>query len=100
VHEALQKAVDLLEAIGRLALAQPSEIANAVEGALKTIAKTWESEQPVPPPVVWRNTLETARQVSSSARFTPAGSTNPIFCCPSYGPDWCDCGCPRSSSRQ
>jgi RecB family exonuclease len=71
VHEALQSAVDLLEATGRLALAQPSEIANAVEGALKTIAKTWESEQPVPPPVIWRNTLETARQVSSSALNYP-----------------------------
>jgi PD-(D/E)XK nuclease superfamily len=71
VHEALQKAVNFLEASGRLTLAKPSDIANAVDLALKTIAKTWESEQPVPPTVIWRNTLETARQVSSSALNYP-----------------------------
>jgi hypothetical protein len=67
VHEALQKAVDFLEATGRLALAQPSDVAGAVKQVLETIAKTWESEQPVPPTIIWRNTLETAKQVSSKA---------------------------------
>ena len=67
VHEAVQRAVNVLEGTGRLALAQPSDIANAIDGALLTIAKTWETEQPVPPRVIWRNTLAMARQVSSSA---------------------------------
>jgi PD-(D/E)XK nuclease superfamily len=71
VHEALQWAVEMLEDSGWLARAKPATTARAIEDAIAAIAENWESEQPVPPAVIGRNALETAREVSTSALMHP-----------------------------
>ena len=67
VHEILQTAVSALEANGGFGKAKPQAIENAVGEAVATAAARWESEQPVPPPIIWRNTLDSTREVSARA---------------------------------
>jgi hypothetical protein len=58
VHSVLCKAVDALESAGTLAAADPTQIEQAIRHALEQEAKSWEIEQPVPPKVIWHNTLD------------------------------------------
>ena len=67
VHEILQTAVDALETDGGLGKATPQAVEKAVADAVAVAASRWESEQPVPPPVIWRNALALTREVSSRA---------------------------------
>src|SRR5262249_28245069 len=67
VHEILQTAVSTLEADGGFGTAETQAVEKAVEGAVAAVASRWETERPVPPPVIWRNALNSSREVSIRA---------------------------------
>ena len=67
VHRTLDRALRTLEADGGLANASERRIAAAVDGAATEVAGLWEGEQAVPPPVIWRRTLDEARVLSGQA---------------------------------
>lgn len=67
VHEVLQTAVSALETNGGFGRAKLRAIEKAVEVALGAVVSNWESEQPVPPPIIWRKTLESTREISVRA---------------------------------
>ena len=67
VHEILQTAVSTLEVNGGFGKAKPQAIEKAVGDAVGAVASRWESEQPVPPPIIWRNALDSTREVSARA---------------------------------
>lgn len=67
VHQTLDRALRTLEANGGLAAATGQQIASAVDGAAGEIAEIWETERPVPPRVIWRRTLDEARELSRRA---------------------------------
>jgi hypothetical protein len=67
VHEILEKAVSTLEAADGFGQADPQAVEKAVQGAVADVASRWESEQPVPPAIIWRNALDWARIVSQNA---------------------------------
>lgn len=67
VHQTLDRALRTLEANGGLAAATGQQIASAVDGAAVEVAGTWETERPVPPRVIWRRTLDEARELSRRA---------------------------------
>ena len=67
VHQTLDRALLTLEANGGLAAATAQQIASAVDGAAGEVAETWETERPVPPRVIWRRTLDDARELSRQA---------------------------------
>lgn len=71
VHSVLQAAVDALEAGSGLVKATPKQIETAIGNAINTAAKSWEAEQPVPPPVIWKRTLQLAKEVSTRALSYP-----------------------------
>ena len=57
VHRTLDRALQSLEADGGLATADEERIAATVESATAEVARLWEGERTVPPPVIWRRTL-------------------------------------------
>jgi hypothetical protein len=67
VHQTLDRALRTLEANGGLAAATAQQIASAVDGAAGEVAEIWETERPVPPRVIWRRTLDEARELSRRA---------------------------------
>jgi hypothetical protein len=67
VHETLQIAVVSLESNGGFGKAKADHVAEAIEEALRVTATKWEAEQPVPPPVIWRNALEATRKIANAA---------------------------------
>jgi hypothetical protein len=67
VHMVLDHALQRLEASGGLATANESMVAEAVDHAAAMVAGTWERERAVPPAVIWRRTLDEARNLSSFA---------------------------------
>lgn len=67
VHQTLDRALRTLEAHGGLAAATGQQIASAVDGAAGEVAEIWETERPVPPRVIWRRTLDEARELSRRA---------------------------------
>ncbi len=67
VHDVLEQAVNILEKKGGLGLASQTEIQEAIAVALSAIADTWEREQPVPPPIIWRSTQKRAEDVATVA---------------------------------
>jgi len=67
VHETLDRALRTLEANGGLAAATGQQIASAVDDAAGEVAEIWETERPVPPRVIWRRTLDEARELSRRA---------------------------------
>jgi PD-(D/E)XK nuclease superfamily len=70
VHEALRNAVDTLEGAGGLAAAGAAAVEDAIRYALDEITTAWELEQPVPPAVIWRNTLARERAFVDSAALS------------------------------
>ena len=64
VHGILDRALRRVEVQGGLSVASPEQIADAVAEGAAEIAAEWEIERPVPPPVIWRRTLETACEMS------------------------------------
>lgn len=67
VHETLQLAVGTLESNGGFAKAKSDDVTKAIEEAVRATAAQWEAEQPVPPPIIWRNALEATRKVATAA---------------------------------
>jgi len=67
VHQALDRALPTIEAEGGLSRASEERIASAVDGAIDETARLWETERAIPPLVVWRRTLDEARDLSMSA---------------------------------
>ena len=65
VHYTLERALRALEMDGGLANASDQRIAAAVDGAAAEAAREWESDQAVPPPVIWRRTLDEVRALGS-----------------------------------
>ena len=61
VHGVLRDAVDALEAAGGFGNGQPERKSRKRSSTpRRRLPREWESEQPVPPAVIWRNTLERA----------------------------------------
>ena len=67
VHRTLDRALRSLEAEGGLASAGEERVADAVETATTEVARLWEGERAVPPPVIWRRTLDEVRALSGWA---------------------------------
>ena len=67
VHELIQKAVAALERDTGLNRATPEELDASVQAAAASCSTTWPAERPVPPPVLWRRTLETAGRMARGA---------------------------------
>ena len=67
VHQILDRALWTLETDGGLANASDHRIAAAVDGATAEVAREWESDQAVPPPVIWRRTLDKVRALGIRA---------------------------------
>jgi hypothetical protein len=65
VHLTLDRALGSLEANGGRADASADQISSAVDGAAADVAELWERERAVPPRVIWRRTLEDARELSA-----------------------------------
>ena len=67
VHQTLERALHTLEADGGLDKASEKQIADAVGAAVVEVSVSWEAEQAVPPPVIWRRTLEEVRALGNQA---------------------------------
>jgi hypothetical protein len=67
VHMTLDLALQDLEANGGLANAGNAQISTAIEAAAGSVAEVWESERAVPPPVIWRRTIDDARTLAERA---------------------------------
>ena len=70
VHDILARAVRALEAKGGLCRASSKAMETAVTAAAKDAAASWELEMPIPPRLVWRGTLQRARQIALTALQT------------------------------
>jgi len=73
VHELLRRAVDALEPAPGFTVAGTEEIEGALATAVRHVIAAWPLERPVPPEVLWVNTV---RQASAMAL---AGLTNEKF---------------------
>ncbi|WFU44987.1 PD-(D/E)XK nuclease family protein [Bradyrhizobium sp. CB82] len=60
VHELLRRAVDSLEPDPGYASASDVQIENALKDAADAVHRSWPLEQPVPPRLLWANTVEYA----------------------------------------
>ena len=67
VHQTLDRALRTLEEDGGLAGASEKRIGTAMDAAATEIAASWEAAQAVPPPVIWRRTLDEVRELGSRA---------------------------------
>lgn len=67
LHDTLDHAVRLLEGQGGLAVARPDQVIAAIESAATAVTTRWQSVQAVPPRVVWRRTIEEAKQTALNA---------------------------------
>ena len=74
VHCVLEKAVNILETNGGFGRATPTQVKMAVSEATARTACAWESEAPVPPPVIWRNPLGRAERLALTALTHPLGA--------------------------
>lgn len=64
VHELLRRAVDELEPDPGFARATPAEVQMAVGRVVAVVAETWPLERAIPPPLLWRRTLDRASQIA------------------------------------
>ena len=71
VHGVLRRTVEELEDGDGFATAATAGIEQAIRHALQEIAEQWEGEQPVPPAVVWRSTLNRTAGMSMAALRYP-----------------------------
>ena len=67
VHQTLDRALRTLEEDGGLAGASEKRIGTAMDTAAAEIAASWEAGQAVPPPVIWRGTLDGVRELGGRA---------------------------------
>lgn len=71
LHDTLDHAVRLLEQDGGFAAARADQITAAIETAATAVTSRWQGEQAVPPLVVWRRTVEEAKQTALNALQYP-----------------------------
>jgi hypothetical protein len=74
VHELLRRTVDALEPSPGLARASGSEIEEAITRAADTVREEWPLQRPVPPQVLWANTVMFGARLVIAA--LKAGETN------------------------
>jgi hypothetical protein len=78
VHELLRRTVDALEPSPGFTVAHPHEIETALADAVKVVTESWPIERPVPPHVLWTNTVRQAAEMSLAGltleKFTEAGT--------------------------
>ena len=74
VHSVLQTAVDALQTGSGLGKASTKQIEAAIANAVTAVAKSWEAELPVPPPVIWNRTLQFAKEMAIKALTYPLDS--------------------------
>ncbi|WP_340116158.1 PD-(D/E)XK nuclease family protein [Pelagibius sp. 7325] len=67
VHMTLEQALRRLESADGLANATAAQIASAIDVAAEDVALSWEMEHAVPPPVIWRRTLDDVRAMGAQA---------------------------------
>ena len=67
VHQTLDRALRMLEEDGGLAGASEQRIGTAIDTAVTEIAASWQAAQAVPPPVIWRRTLDGVRALGARA---------------------------------
>ena len=67
VHEILERAVRQLESDGSLFQASDQRIAEVIGDVCKMTARQWESEQPVPPTLIWAAIRDEARGLALRA---------------------------------
>lgn len=67
VHMTLDLALQNLEANGGFANAGDAQVTAAIDAATTNVAGVWETERAVPPPVIWRSTLDDARKLAERA---------------------------------
>jgi hypothetical protein len=76
VHEVLREVVDTLEQESGLANASASRIEDTIHAGMMAVARRWEAEAPVPPPITWANAQRRAREMALRAL------TYPLDCLP------------------
>lgn len=78
VHELLRRSVDALEPVPGFTVASTEEIGEALEGAVRHVTAIWPLERPVPPAVLWINTVRQAAAMAlaglTGERFTEHGT--------------------------
>jgi ATP-dependent helicase/DNAse subunit B len=67
VHELLRRTVDALEPTPGFASATKEEIEDAMNAAVALVRDAWPLEQPVPPRLLWTNTVEHGAKLASAA---------------------------------
>ena len=67
IHRTLDRALRMLEDDGGLAGASATQVDMAMDAAAADVAASWEAKQAVPPPVIWRHTLDDARSLGGMA---------------------------------
>jgi hypothetical protein len=67
VHELLRRAVDALEPAPGLVAASAEQIESAIRGAAEIVREKWPLEQPVPPGLLWTNTVRHATEIALAA---------------------------------
>jgi hypothetical protein len=77
VHELLRRAVDALEPAPGLVAASGEQIESAIKGAAEIVRDTWPLQQPVPPRLLWTNTVRHAAEIAAAAlRFGETRETD------------------------
>lgn len=78
MHELLRRTVDALEPVPGFVVASAHEIEAALEEAVRIVLNAWPLERPVPPHVLWVNTVRQAALMSLAGltleAFTEAGT--------------------------
>jgi hypothetical protein len=78
VHELLRRTVDTLEPTPGFTVARTEEIKDALDTAVRHVITTWPLERPVPPEVLWVNTVRQAAVMAlaglTGERFTESGT--------------------------
>jgi PD-(D/E)XK nuclease superfamily len=67
VHEVLRRTVDALEPAPGFASASGSEIKAAMAAAATTVREAWPLERPVPPRLLWSNTVDHGARMAIAA---------------------------------
>jgi RecB family exonuclease len=78
VHELIRRTVDALEPSPGFTVAHQHEIETALADAVRVVTESWPIERPVPPHVLWINTVRQAAEMSFAGltleKFTEAGT--------------------------
>jgi hypothetical protein len=67
VHELLRRAVDALEPTPGLVAASDEQIESAIQAAAEIVREAWPLQRPVPPRLLWTNTVRHAAAIAMAA---------------------------------